>query len=259
MTAAHSSVVFLMYHELALPGRKLVQSEPGYVRYVLKASEFAAHMSAIADLGFRGVNVSQALQFPSNAVAVTFDDGCETDLLCAAPLLKQHGFGATFYVVAEWIGKPGFLSINQLRELLQQGFEVGCHSMTHAYLSDLDDAGLEREIVRAKIILEEMLAARVEHFSCPGGRNDARVQEFAKRAGFRTVATSVPQVNTPATDRFSLGRVAMKRGLGLQSFRRISQGRALWTTELGGGLRDRAKRLLGNRAYDRVRSLILGK
>src|SRR5262252_6727159 len=102
MTATHPSVVFLMYHELALPGRRLVASEPGYVRYVLDAAEFAWQMRAIRDLGFRGIGVRQALDFPSQSVAITFDDGCETDLLSAAPVLKQLGFGATFYVVAGW-------------------------------------------------------------------------------------------------------------------------------------------------------------
>ena len=34
---AGSRIVFLMYHELELPGRRLCQSEPGYVRYILAA------------------------------------------------------------------------------------------------------------------------------------------------------------------------------------------------------------------------------
>src|SRR5215469_14356676 len=67
MTAAQPSVVFLMYHELALPGRSLVESEPGYVRYVLAAAEFEWQMRAIGDLGWRGIGVSQALQFPSRS------------------------------------------------------------------------------------------------------------------------------------------------------------------------------------------------
>jgi len=42
--------------------------------------------------------------------------------------------------------------------------------MTHAYLTDLDDRGLQREIADAKAQLEEILGKTVEHFSCPGGR-----------------------------------------------------------------------------------------
>ena len=256
---ARPSIVYLMYHELALPGRPLCQSEPGYVRYVLDVAEFEGQMAAIREMGFRGVNVSEALRFPSHAVAVTFDDGCETDLLSAAPILEKFNFGATFYVVTGSVGKPGCLSLSQLRELKDGGFEIGCHSMTHPYLSDLDEAGLQREIAEAKTQLEQMLGSPVEHFSCPGGRSDARAVQVARSAGFHTVATSLPRANTSSTDRFALGRVAMKRGLKLGEFRNLCRGRGLWTIELSGGLRDRAKRMLGNTTYDRLRGLLLGK
>jgi peptidoglycan/xylan/chitin deacetylase (PgdA/CDA1 family) len=259
MTATHPSVVFLMYHELALPGRGPVESEPGYVRYVLDAREFEWQMRAIRDMGLRGIGVSQALEFPSRSVAITFDDGCETDLLIAAPVLQQFGFRATFYVVAGWIGKPGFLSAGQIRELDDAGFEIGCHSMTHAYLSDLDPPGLHREIREAKDRIEQLLGGRIEHFSCPGGRSDPRAAAIAKEAGFETVSTSVPRANRTSTNPFSLGRVVIKRGASADGFQNICLGRGLWKIELGGDLRDRAKRILGNRTYDRMRSLILGK
>ena len=48
---APSRIVFLMYHELELPGRKLVQSEPGYVRYILPIETFRSQMLPIADGG----------------------------------------------------------------------------------------------------------------------------------------------------------------------------------------------------------------
>lgn len=259
MTAPDPSVVFLMYHELALAGRSPVESEPGYLRYVLDAAEFEWQMRAIRDLGLRGIGVSQALEFPSRSVAITFDDGCETDLLSAAPVLKSLGFGATFYVVAGWIGKPGFLSAAQIRELDDAGFEIGCHSMTHSYLSDLDEAGLYREIREAKDTIEQLLGARIAHFSCPGGRSDRRTVSIANQAGFETVSTSVPRANRSSTDRFSLGRVAIKRGVSVRGFQDICLGRTLWKIEFSGDLRDRAKRILGNRTYDRMRSLILGK
>ena len=39
---AASRIVFLMYHELELAGRKLCRSEPGYVRYILPLETFRA-------------------------------------------------------------------------------------------------------------------------------------------------------------------------------------------------------------------------
>jgi peptidoglycan/xylan/chitin deacetylase (PgdA/CDA1 family) len=250
-------IVFLMYHELELPGRSLCQSDAGYVRYILSADEFAMQMQQLSDLGFLGLNVSDALTFSTPAVAITFDDGCETDLIRAAPILKQHALGATFFVVSGFVGKQGFLSQTQLRELADLDFEIGCHSMTHPYLSDLDEAGLQREIVDAKIALEQMIGKPVQHFSCPGGRYDSRAMRVAKNAGYLTVSTSVPRANTIATDKLSLGRVAITRGMGAEEFRQTCSAQSLWKLHARSELRNRVKRILGNALYDRLRASLL--
>jgi peptidoglycan/xylan/chitin deacetylase (PgdA/CDA1 family) len=251
------ATVFLMYHEIELQGRALCHSEPGYARYVISLDEFKAHMALIHEHGLRGVSVSEALTFSAPAVAITVDDGCETDLLAIAPVLKEFGYGGTFYLVTGWIGKPGFLSLPQLRELHDLGFEIGCHSMTHPYLSDLDAAGLQREIADAKTVLEQMLGSAIEHYSFPGGRGHVLAAQVAKEAGYKTVATSLPRANTPATDLFALGRAAIKRGTQLKNFRQICRGRGLWAIEFSSSLRDSARRILGNAAYDRARALLL--
>ena len=83
---AQRQTVFLMYHELEIPGRPLCQTEPGYVRYVLHASEFQSQMQLIKSQGWRGVCVKEALRYQPDTVAITFDDGSETDLICACLL-----------------------------------------------------------------------------------------------------------------------------------------------------------------------------
>jgi peptidoglycan/xylan/chitin deacetylase (PgdA/CDA1 family) len=190
-------------------------------------------------------------------VTITFDDGCETDLLVAAPILKEFGFGATFYVTTGWTGNRGFMDAQQLRELAGLGLEIGCHSKTHAYLPDLDDTRLHEEIAGAKIQLEQVLGRPVEHFSCPGGRFDERVKNIAREAGYRTVATSRTHANSESTDPFALGRVAVMRDTNLQDFLSWCRGEGLWKLTLRDGLRDGAKRILGNSFYDRVRASVL--
>jgi len=255
---AEPGTVFLMYHELEAPGRTRCQSEPGYVRYVLHATQFRHQMELLKREQWQGVSVSDAVRFrEGKTVAITFDDGSETDLLCAAPLLRQLGFGATFYITSAWLGQPGHLSQAQLRELCALGFEIGCHSMTHAYLPDLDQNGLQREIAEAKSRLEQVIGAPVEHFSCPGGRFDQRVAEVARQAGYRTVATSRIQANSPSTDRFTLGRVAVLRSTSLSEFRRICMGHGLWKSRASLRLREAGRKLLGNSNYDRLRNLLL--
>jgi peptidoglycan/xylan/chitin deacetylase (PgdA/CDA1 family) len=253
-----AGVVFLMYHELESPGRALCKAEPGYVRYILKKEDFEAQLNELQRTGWRGVSVGEALRsYNEKTVAITFDDGCETDLLYAAPLLKGRNFGGTFYLTTGFLGKRGYLSHAQARELAGMGFEIGCHSMTHPYLTDLQGADLHREIAGAKLELEQILGSAVEHFSCPGGRHNQEVSEVARQAGYRTVATSRIQTNSSASDPLALGRVAVMRSTSLAAFRDICKGRNLWQMSLQVQLRAATKKLLGNSFYDRLRSTVL--
>jgi peptidoglycan/xylan/chitin deacetylase (PgdA/CDA1 family) len=254
------TIVFLMYHELERPGRPLCQSDPGYVRYILSEADFREHVKSLTARGWSGWSVGQALQrVARSGVVITFDDGCETDLLMAGPLLHEHGMGATFYVTTGFVGKKGYLTVQQLRELHGLGFEIGCHSMTHPYLSDLDTARLRNEVAGAKAQLEQWLGTRIEHFSCPGGRYNPQVQTVVRESGFATMATSRNHANGASTDRFELGRVAVLRGTGVETLDKLSSGRGLWRLNLGDEVRLAAKRALGNSMYDRLRGALLGE
>ncbi len=255
---ASRGIVFLMYHELELPGRTLCQSGPGYVRYILSETSFRSQMDWLREHGWRGLNVSQALTFPTvKSVAITFDDGSETDLTVAAPILKENGYDATFYVTTGFLGKAGYMSADQLRQLSHLGFEIGCHSMTHAYLNDLGPSELTHELLDARSQLEDVVGRKVEHFSCPGGRYNKRVSAIAKQGGYRSVATSRARANFPSTNTFSLGRVAIMRDTYESTFSRVCAGTGLWKTQLSESTRGAARKLMGNRLYDRFRATLL--
>ena len=99
----------------------------------------------------RGISVEDALcNKKTGKVVITFDDGCETDLTVAAPLLQRANFTATFYITLGFLGRTGYLIPRQVRELSDAGFDIGCHSMTHPYLSDL-----EMQIFIAKLVIED--------------------------------------------------------------------------------------------------------
>jgi peptidoglycan/xylan/chitin deacetylase (PgdA/CDA1 family) len=255
-----SGIAFLMYHELELPGRGLCHSDPGYTRYIVPVSAFEGQLRYLKSLGFQGVSVGDALTFTGERkFVITFDDGCETDLIAAAPILAKFAFGGTFYITVGFLGRRGYMSESQLRELSDFGFEIGCHSMTHAYLPDLDTAGQEREIVEAKLRLEHITGLTTDHFSCPGGRFDQRVLNTARRAGYRTLATSLPFLNTQSTNLYALGRVAVHRDTQQERLARICRGIGFWRMNLQQSAQDAAKSVLGNRLYDRLRTAVLLK
>lgn len=249
-----------MYHELETPGRPLCQSDPGYRRYVVSAAAFQAQLAHLKSSGIGAVSLGDALKgMQGRQVVLTFDDGCETDLRIAAPLLASLGFTATFYVTAGFLGRLGFMTAPQVRGLSAAKFEIGCHSMTHPYLTELDSAGLHREIVDAKEKLEQIVGRAVEHFSCPGGRFDDRVVSRVKEAGYSTLAYSQPRLFRGERDRYSIGRIPVLCDTSPEEFRSVCEGRGLWRRAWGQQLRSAAQRLLGNRLYDGLRSSLLSR
>ena len=258
------STLFLMYHELHAPGRELCESDPGYVRYVVTADEFRDHLAMLQANDWTGLNVTESLGLISGnneqakrGVCLTFDDGCATDLLVAAPLLQEKGFNATFYITVDHLGRRGYLTEQQLRELSEGGFEIGSHSMTHRYLDDLGQDDLEREIVESKKRLEQITGRGVAHFSCPGGRVNSDVVRIAREAGYDSVATSRVGTNRDSADRFSLSRVAMKRGITAARLERLCRGEGLFFSQAQNVVLAGAKRVLGNATYERLRSTVL--
>lgn len=255
------AIPFLMYHELELPGLPLAEDSPGYRRYVVAEPSFRAHLATLADRGFTGVDVSRALQ-PGEAaaplVALTFDDGNETDLTAAAPLLHERGWNATFFITTGFLGEPRRLTPAQLRELHDAGFEIGSHGVSHAFLSELSTAQLRTELSTSRERLEDMIGAPVVHLSCPGGRWNRRVVAEARAAGYASMATSRAALNRRATSRYALGRVPILRDFGNDHVSRLVSGRGLMRMRAGHGARRIARRIIGVRGYETLQSRLLG-
>jgi peptidoglycan/xylan/chitin deacetylase (PgdA/CDA1 family) len=255
-----SGIAFLMYHELHAPGRALCDESAGYVRYVVTEDEFREQLEVVETNTWRGVNVTQALAAANDttpAVCFTFDDGCASDLHVAAPLLNEKNFNATFYVTVHHLGRPGYLTLPELRELSDLGFEIGSHSMSHRHLNDLGREEIEFELLDSKRRLEEIVGKPVVHFSCPGGRVNGVVTEVAMNAGYKTVATSRVGLNFADSDHFALNRIAIKNGLSAKAFAGLCSGRGLLRKRSEDQILSMGKRLIGNQRYDRVRSTIL--
>ncbi len=251
----------LMYHELVVAGRSLCRVEEGYARYCIPETALGAQLAWLQAQGIRGCNISQALELDANApaVGITFDDGCETDLLYAAPRLLDAQLSATFFIVTTWVGQRGYLSLHQLRELRALGFELGAHSRTHAFLPELDGASLWSEIAQCKDEIEQWIGERVEHFSCPGGRWSGEVSAVAREAGYRTVSTSRAGMLTSGADKFCLPRTAILSGMQATEFAGICHGDRQWLREAQTALLSGAKRVMGNSLYENVRRVALNR
>lgn len=100
----------------------------------------------------------QARAVPDKTVVLTFDDAVKSHITFVAPMLKELGFGATFFVTHAWMNDTeNFMSWEDIAELHTMGFEVGNHTWTHPGFAQPKVAGR----MKGELALVENELARV--------------------------------------------------------------------------------------------------
>ncbi len=215
--------------------------------YVLARSRFEEHVEYLA--ARRG----------KMDVVVSFDDGDLSGYTTAAPILEVNGLRGEFFVVSDWIGRPGFMSAEQLRELAARGHGIHSHSRTHPRLSALTTSEIEDELGGSKATLEAMLQAPVTQFSIPGGAYDKRVVEVARRVGYTSVLNSVEGYNDERNSPFVLRRFTPRAYTGAPALVDICERPAYVTAKLAvkRAALAAARGLMGRGGYERLRRSVV--
>ena len=92
--------------------------------------------------------------------------------------------------MADRIGGPGYLSVQQAQALAAAGMTIGSHGMKHRPWADLSGADFHQEAIIAKDRLEQMIGQAIDCASCPYGSYNRRVLRALRTAGYRRVYTS---------------------------------------------------------------------
>ena len=152
------------------------------------------------------------------SVAITVDDGNASDFEIVYPVLKENGMTATFFLLS---GKQEFLKKHELRKLIEDGFSIGSHGITHRELNRLGPAELQHELEYSKKILEQETACSVDFFAFPFGSYNKKIIRMAEIAGYKAVFTTDAVLNPPESRPFVIHRWSVKKTTSLKQFERI--------------------------------------
>ena len=148
----------------------------------------------------------------NNAVP-TFDDGTIDSYTEVLPVLVKKGLTGIFFITAGWIGKPGYLSESQVKEMADLGMQIGSHSVTHPDL-DKEKADIVLfELMESKRVLEKITGNPVTEFAYPYGKCTKRTAGLMSRAGYTLAYTTAGFGGfrrTVVEDDDSLGRFKRK-------------------------------------------------
>jgi peptidoglycan/xylan/chitin deacetylase (PgdA/CDA1 family) len=240
----------LMYHELSL-------SQDAY-QYTIPVNIFREQMETIADLGKRGISVSELMNGSNeNSVVITFDDGHATDLSIALPVLKEFGFRATFYITTGNIDTTdNWLTWNAISELLAEGMDVQVHGHSHVFLDMHPSQLLQEELEKPIRLFKNKLGHKVNHLSLPGGRFNETTIRYAKNLEYRTISTSRPGQNTPNINDFPqiLRRYVIHQKIGIEEFKKIIHADKYYSfiANLKYDTKITIKKILGNELYQKI-------
>lgn len=116
-------------------------------------------------------------------VSLTFDGTHKSQTQFAAAL-SGHGLTGTFYVNAGYLDYPGYLSVEELREIGRE-HEIAGASLFGNDLTQLSSAEAEQQICDDRATLAD-LGFAVTSFAYPHGARDAAVSVAVRDCGYRS-------------------------------------------------------------------------
>ncbi len=203
-----------MYHHVGdLPPnpdgirRDLTVSPDNFERQLVYFAETRArtvHLDHLMD------HLAGRSELPPRAIVLTFDDGYDDNYLHAFPLLKQYGMVGTFFIPTGLVGRPGYMTWEQLEEMAAAGMAIEAHSISHADLTKIAPAQLARELAVPKQELEDHLGRPCRFLAYPGGRFDPAVIRATKAAGYTAAVTTQHGLRHTGAGPFELTRVRVR-------------------------------------------------
>jgi peptidoglycan/xylan/chitin deacetylase (PgdA/CDA1 family) len=187
---ARKQVPILCYHQI----RDWRPTDSKTARdYIVPEDKFRDQMKQLADSGYQTILPDQLYDYlaygtplPEKPVMLTFDDNDLDQYTVAYPELKKYGFKGVFFIMTVTIGKPRYMSREQIRELSDAGHVIGSHTYDHKNVKKYEEADWAVQIEKPNKKLEEITGKKIEHFAYPFGLWKPEVIPGFKQRGFKT-------------------------------------------------------------------------
>ena len=157
--------------------------------YEVSIENFRQQMKALADSGYHTILPQQYYNYlafgtplPTKPVMLTYDDTDEEQFSIAKPEMDKYGFKGVYFIMTISIGRPRYMSRQQIKQLADEGHAIGSHTWRHDRVDRLKDLNTieyggkkievnewDFQLTKTKKQLEELTGKPVEYFAFPFG------------------------------------------------------------------------------------------
>ena len=175
-------IITIMYHRF---------EENKYPSTNIKMVDFVKHLEMIKKNEIKFVNPSNFEDELKNnkkqrKVLITIDDGYESFYKNAWPILKKSQIPFILFVSTREVGKKGYMSWENIRELDKFDFvEIGNHSHSHDYLIDFTNFDIKNDLKESISIFKKQLGKNSIFFSYPFGEYSTALKDIVIDLGFK--------------------------------------------------------------------------
>lgn len=182
--ACNDGVPVLNYHQVNDEEQNML---------TVPTEEFNKQMQYLEDEGYHTINpdqlymyVTEGTPLPTKPILITFDDGYKDNYTNAFPILKEHNFIATIFLVSDYMERfDNYLTWEQVEEMNEYGIYFGSHTLSHEELAPLSDEEAFRQLSQSKSVIEWRTLKWVEFIAFPCGTFTDNTLQQALKAGYK--------------------------------------------------------------------------
>jgi len=191
-SAIESHAVVLMYHRF---------DESKYPSTNIQSEEFVAQLDFLEKNGFQVWPLHKIVrhlqsqsQIPDKTVGITIDDAYVSVYQVAFPILKNRKLPFTVFVASDPVDNknPGYMSWDQLREMVKSGVDIGNHSRTHMHFINQRKAEskanwllrIKNDVLFASSRIEAELEIKTNFFAYPYGEYNLSIASLMEDLGY---------------------------------------------------------------------------
>ncbi len=179
---------------------------------------FSDQMKYLADEEFKVITLDDVVQIykekgevPTHTIAITFDGGYSDFNEYAVPALAKYKFPVTVFLQSGNMGKPGFMTKDQIIKLAEENERItfGSNGMSGKNLNSINGADAYNEISSSKIGLQKELEIIIPYFSYPQGGFMPTLERLVQESGYRGACALTPGRNYSNHNPFIIKRTAI--------------------------------------------------
>ncbi len=186
-----ADVPVLCWHQLRdwRPG----DSASARATLICPPAAFRAQLDALHTGGYTTISPDEHLAhlttgapLPPKPVLLTFDDSQGSQITTGVPELARRAMRAAFFVMTVPLGKPKWMSRDDVRRLHDAGHTVAAHTYDHHRADRYAGTDWTTQLVAPRAELESIIGAPVRHFAYPYGDWNAGDFAHLDQAGYVT-------------------------------------------------------------------------